>query len=456
VAGPVLATVNGSPIYEANLRRAVEDKWGKRVLDDIIKDRLVRQEARARGIKTTGPEWAGEIDAALAHERSQYASEGEFLQMLEEGGYSVAGYRHDLETKLILDHLMAGKSNVTDAEINKYYEEHKSDFVTPGKIHLYDIVTATVEDAYMAKERLAKGDAFATVASEMSSDKDTAQKGGERGYLGRDDITDPVLREAAFSLKDGIISNPIQAGDHFHILYVKDRQPEKAISHAEARQVIVAKLQSQKGVSADDYVASLARKANIKIAWTPLKYMESVYAGMKAIQVIVDGQPLRMAEHPVILPNGTMMVPAKPVLAACHVQMTWNSGASQLIATTQARRVAMTVGSPTATVGETRSPTTPGKPISLPEGPQLRNGHLYIPPRALLEALGGKVEWDAARNAIVVQSPSGAPTVKPAITAPTAAPVGAAPTTDEDEIAPAPTPTPAAGDEGGATPPVQE
>jgi foldase protein PrsA len=428
--GRVLATVNGSVIDEVHFRKAIEDKWGKQVLDDIIRDRLVRQEARARNIKVS----TQEIDAAMQQERSGYVSESEFLAMLEDKGYTVAGFRKDIETKLLLDRLAAGKATVTQAEVQKYYDAHRADYSAPAKIHLFDIVTATSEDAYQARERIAKGDAFAAVAAEMSSDKDTAQKGGERGLLGREDITDPVLREVAFSLKEGDISNPVQSGDHFHILYVKDKQAETVRPLTEVNAEILAKLSSMKASSTDDYVRSLARKANITVAWTPLKYIETVYADLKAIQIVVDSKPLKLAEHPVILPNGSMLVPAKPVLGAAHIQLSWNPAAQQLIAATKASKVTMTVGSPTATVD--------GKPLRLPEGPQLRNGHLYIPPRAIIEALGGAVGWDAARNSVIVTSPTAhraeAPTPQPTVAAPGAAlPPG---TTDDTPPVPATTP----------------
>ena len=435
--GRTLMTVNGSVVDEAHFRKAIEDKWGKQVLDDIIRERLVRQEARARNLKTTDPEWVAQMDAAIAQERAQYHSETEFLAMLQDKGYTVAGFRRDVETKLIIDQLIAQKVTVTPAEIQKYYEAHKADYTTPDKIHLFDIVTATNEDADKARERLDKGDSFAAVASEMSSDQETAQKGGEVGYVTRDEVTDPVLREAAFSMKATAVSNPVPVGDHFHILFVKDVQAGKVSSLAEVQAEIAAKLRAQKGLSPEDYVASLARKADIKVAWTPFKYMESVYSCMKAIQIIVDGQPLKLATHPVILPNGTMLVPAKPVLTAAHIQTAWNIGTRQLIASTKTSKVSVTVGSPTGLAN--------GKPLKLPEGPQLRNGLLFIPPRAIIEALGGTLSWDAARNAVVITSPGKA---APTAVTPTHAP--------EPTPAVTPTPAPATGplptDTGDTTP----
>ena len=433
--GRTLMTINGSVVDEAHFRKAIEDKWGKPVLDDIIRERVVRQEARARGLKTAGPEWAAQMDAAISQQRAEYPSESEFLGMLQDKGYSIAGFRRDVETKLIIDQLIAQKVTVTPAEIQKYYEAHKAEYSTPDKIHLFDIVTATSEDADKARDRLDKGDTFAAVASEMSSDKDTAQKGGEVGYVTREDIADPVLREAAFSMQATTVSSPLPVGDHFHILFIKDTRPGKAATLGEVKADITAKLRAQKGMSPDDYVASLLRKADIKVAWTPFKYIEGVYAGMKGIQIIVDGQPLKLATHPVILPNGTMLVPAKPVLSAAHVQTAWNIGPQQLVATTKTNKVAVTVGSPTGLAN--------GKPIRLPEGPQLRNGLLFIPPRAILEALGGTVSWDATRNALIVTSPGkAAPTaVNPAL-APQPTPALAPAPTPTSDVAPTPSPAP--------------
>ncbi|MFZ3171978.1 MAG: copper amine oxidase N-terminal domain-containing protein [Carboxydocellales bacterium] len=52
-----------------------------------------------------------------------------------------------------------------------------------------------------------------------------------------------------------------------------------------------------------------------------------------------------------------------------------------------------------------------GKELKPDVPPQVINGRTLVPARALAEALGAKVEWDAAKNAVVVTSDTGgAPT----------------------------------------------
>ncbi|MBC7105489.1 MAG: NPCBM/NEW2 domain-containing protein [Firmicutes bacterium] len=48
-----------------------------------------------------------------------------------------------------------------------------------------------------------------------------------------------------------------------------------------------------------------------------------------------------------------------------------------------------------------------GRPIDLNPPPLVRNGSVYVPVRALAEALGCEVRWDAANRAVIVERAAG-------------------------------------------------
>jgi foldase protein PrsA len=97
------------------------------------------------------------------------------------------------------------------------------------QVHLRHILVASEEEARRVLARLKAGEDFAQVAREVSLDKATAEKGGDLGWFGRGAGV-PALEQAAFSLREGEISEPVHTAYGFHILQVLERQsrPDQA------------------------------------------------------------------------------------------------------------------------------------------------------------------------------------------------------------------------------------
>jgi parvulin-like peptidyl-prolyl isomerase len=405
---PVIqATVNGSPISEAHVNRAIHDHWATPILRQIIEDRLVRQEARRLGIKMA-PEAVAELFKA---ERAKFPSEEAFQRHLHAQGYNTAGYTEKLTTDALLAELMARLTAVSDAEIKAYYDDHQSDFLSPAEAHVYLIQTATIEEAYLAKERLALGDKFEVVAREMSKHP-SANKGGDLGWVTAAGLPDRVVAEAIMGLRPSEVSNPLRAGDRFYIAVVRELKPARAVSLQETTLAITVRLKEGRAVSRQDYLDYLARRADIGVAWAPAKALAAEYAALRVIGVVVDGKSLPLAQAPVKLPNGNIIVAAKPLLQAIGAALTWEAHTSTLIADVGVGKVRLTVGSPRAIVG-----VDIPQARDMKQAPELREGTLFIAPRVALEALGATVEWDGIRNRLVIMSASGgmpSPTTTPA------------------------------------------
>jgi parvulin-like peptidyl-prolyl isomerase len=88
-------------------------------------------------------------------------------------------------------------------------------------------------------ELLGRGSDFADVARQLSKNPETAARGGEMEPFTFDDPEIPAaLREGAFSLKEGGVSNPILAGQFFHILKLIRRIPADRARFEDRREQI--------------------------------------------------------------------------------------------------------------------------------------------------------------------------------------------------------------------------
>ncbi len=124
---------------------------------------------------------------------------------------------------------------VTDEQVRAYYAENADDFQRPAsaRVNMVSIsIRPTAADTAAARERaaelrrrVAEGEDFAEVARAESADSISAALGGDIGRRARDAL-DPVLAEAAFSLRIGAISEPVETGFGYHILRVDERSAD--------------------------------------------------------------------------------------------------------------------------------------------------------------------------------------------------------------------------------------
>jgi parvulin-like peptidyl-prolyl isomerase len=386
-----LATVNGSAILHAHVNNAISQRWAAAIIRSLIDSRLILLEARRVAIKVS-PE---EYQRAYNEVRAAFPTEAAFQRHLHLLGLTAQAFADNLNHSLLLDKLIRRECAVTDDEALRYYDGHKEAYTTPGKVHLLAIVTGTVEDAYLARERLAAGDKFEAVAKDLSIHQ-SKENGGDMGWLQPGDLPDPALNDAIFALDPGAVSSPLRSGNTYYVAQVKERKPGQVVTFAEARAKIVERLAEDKILSQEEYLRMLARKANIVVGWAPVTYLTEEYRRLHDIRVIVDGRTLELETLPYRLTDGTIMVPAKPLFQALGARLDLVAGKT-LTASTPAGKVKLIIGSASALVGEE------GKQVmDMKQAPVSRAGTLFIAPRIPLQALGAKMVWSVARNAVIV------------------------------------------------------
>ncbi len=118
----IAATVNGSPISRLTIIQKLEKASGKTLLDSLITEKLVQNEAKAKKIIVSNDEVNGEIKKI---EDQIIAQGGTIDAALAAQGMSM----DDLKTQIILqkemEKLVADKINVTDQEVAQYIKDNK-------------------------------------------------------------------------------------------------------------------------------------------------------------------------------------------------------------------------------------------------------------------------------------------------------------------------------------------
>jgi peptidyl-prolyl cis-trans isomerase D len=130
---------------------------------------------------------------------------------------------------------MARTVEVSDADAQKAYDAKRERYTTPEKRAVQQIVFPNAEDARKAADRISASTSFDAVATERGL------KVQDLGLVAKTGILDPDVAAAAFALKQGQVSAPVQG--HFGaglqsgtaLLKVTKIEPEKVRAFSELK-----------------------------------------------------------------------------------------------------------------------------------------------------------------------------------------------------------------------------
>ncbi len=95
---------------------------------------------------------------------------------------------------------------ISDADLKRAYEERRARYVTPERRHILQIDFPNAEAASAVAERIAKGTSFAEIAKELGK----SEKDIDLGIVPKSAMIDRPVADAAFALKEGEVSAPVQ------------------------------------------------------------------------------------------------------------------------------------------------------------------------------------------------------------------------------------------------------
>jgi peptidyl-prolyl cis-trans isomerase SurA len=214
--------------------RAQVDAKNKNVLRDLIDQSLLVQRAKDASINVDA-----EVIKRLDAIRLQYKMPS--MEALEtevnKTGQSFEDFKGQIRDQLLTQELIrkevGSRVIISHEDVEKYYNEHKSEFVRPEMVMLREIfvstdgkpaadVPALRKKAEGLRDRVLKnGDDFGEMAKHFS-DSSTAQQSGELGAFERSRL-DPNIAAKVFALNRGQMTDVIETKTGFEILQVRER-----------------------------------------------------------------------------------------------------------------------------------------------------------------------------------------------------------------------------------------
>lgn len=221
----------------------------QQVLGFLISSAWVLGEAESKGVHVSDAEVKKQFEQI---KNQQFPKAEEFKKFLASSGQSVTDLllrvKLNLLSSKIQQKVSKEKGTVTQAQISKYYNEHKSQFGTPEKRNVKIILTKTEAQANKAKQEIESGKSFSSVAKATSIDPTSKAKGGELTGVVKGQ-EEKSLDEAVFSAKKGVLGGPVKTPFGYYIYEVTGTTTgnQQALSQAQAsiKQQLTAQQQQQ-------------------------------------------------------------------------------------------------------------------------------------------------------------------------------------------------------------------
>ncbi|RIW33320.1 foldase [Bacillus salacetis] len=221
----VVAKVGDKSISKNDLYTMLVDQYGEAALDTLIADKIVELESNEQDIEVKD----SEVDKELQMLKETYENEEAFNQALASSGASVDSVKENIKSYLLTEKLLKDRVTITEDQIKEYFNTNKDTFAQKEQVEASHILVEDEETAKEVKEKLDKGEDFAELAKEYSTDTSNAEAGGELGFFAKGEMV-AEFEEKAFSMKKGEISEPVKTEFGYHIIKVTDKkEAEEAV-----------------------------------------------------------------------------------------------------------------------------------------------------------------------------------------------------------------------------------
>lgn len=278
----------------------------QRVINQLIIQEILDQEAKARDIKVSGKD----VDEAIKKIMDKMGGRDQLMDVLKQNEISIGEFKKDVKNQVRMQKLAssAGKINITDADCKNFYNKNLDKFKHGNQVRASHILISAnpyqiqqeltsdpkkkIEDKELkakveevmaqkkaeaekiAKELKADNSKFAQYAKKYSEDPNSAKQGGDLGFFAKDKMV-PEFAEAAFKAKPNTVADVVKTQFGYHIFMVTDRKEAGVVPFEKAKSDIEDYLTNEKQIKALDDLTQAAKKKS-KIEFLDERYNPEV------------------------------------------------------------------------------------------------------------------------------------------------------------------------------------
>ena len=258
-------------------RRERRYELSRKVLEQLIEEKLIDQEVKKAGIKATSKEVDGAIEEV---KRRNAATQEDLEKALAKDGLTLEAYKKQIEKTIqrskFIQWAVKGESKSGEKEWRDFYQKNigryqSSQSYRPAHILFIIPKEATPERVQEIRkrcqkvlEKIKRGEDFGEMAMLYSEDISGKDR-GDLGYLKKGELL-PAFEKEALRLQVGEISGIIRTDFGFHIIKLLDRKGGVPFPFEEIKEKVMADFYQWETEKAfKQFITTLRDKAVIEI-----------------------------------------------------------------------------------------------------------------------------------------------------------------------------------------------
>lgn len=248
---PILVSdVSDAVRYQAQVNPALQSlpvaERAKRVLDQLIEDKILFVRAKAESLEVTESEVSQRVDQRISEMTERAGGSDALVKLLKaKGGLAIGQYRLRLARQIREDRLKeklrdkyVGKLEPAREEVLSFYRQYKDSMpMMPDQVKLSQLAVKVAVDpvrdsaafrkAQETLDKIRQGSDFAALAKELSDDPGSKANGGDIGFMRRGEL-DPAYEKAALRLDVGRYTTyPVRSRFGWHIIELVGKRDQE-------------------------------------------------------------------------------------------------------------------------------------------------------------------------------------------------------------------------------------
>jgi foldase protein PrsA len=289
------------PKTEAALKSDCEQQYTslkQQVLGFLISSEWVIGEASRLGVNVSDNEVKKEL---LKLKRERFPKEAEFQQLLKRTGMTVSDLLLRIKAETLLppkiEQKVTKKKAISQSEVEKYYNAHRTQFGTQEKRKVQIVLTKTEAQAKKAKREMQSGRSFESVAKSKSIDPTSKSNGGLLPEVTKGE-EEAALDTAIFSASKNVLSGPVKTPFGYYIFEVLGSTPGTQQTLTQAKTSIKQQLAATRQQTAlDEFIKEFRKRWTAETNCRP-GYVVADCRQYKAPKADSLGAPNTTTPHP--------------------------------------------------------------------------------------------------------------------------------------------------------------
>jgi peptidyl-prolyl cis-trans isomerase SurA len=248
----------------------------KTALRDLIDQSLLAQRGKDMGISVE-TDVVKQLD--MIRQQNKLGSMDELEKAVSSQGLNWEDFKSNIRnhilTQKVISQEVGSHVSIGESDAQKYYDEHKAEFVRPEQVALREIIVNTEgkkeadlpdlrKKAETALKRVKDGEDFAGIAKRLS-DGSTKEQGGYIGTFKRGELA-KQLEDVVFKMKRNELTDVLETKQGFLVMQVIEHYDEGEQSFDKVKNEIMDRLYNEKlEPAAREYLKTLREQSYVVI-----------------------------------------------------------------------------------------------------------------------------------------------------------------------------------------------